>query len=180
VPSVESAERQDYAGSDADLAGDRISREVNNVNNRSAPKSAIVPVLIYEDVGKAIEWLRGAFGFTERLHAGEPSGKIGHAQISFGDGDVMLGSQRPGFRPPRPNEVSHMVHVKVDDVDQHFAQATKFGAKIVNPLSSHPYGERQYTAQDIGGHWWTFSQTIADIDPATWGGITPARRSPIK
>jgi len=145
------------------------------VNNRSAPKSAIVPVLIYEDVGKAIEWLCGAFGFSERLSAPGSDGKISHAQISFGAGDVMLGAQRPGFRPPRPNEVGHMIHVKVENVDQHFARAEKFGAKIVNPLSTYPYGERQYTAQDIGGHWWTFSQSVADVDPATWGGILSVR-----
>jgi uncharacterized glyoxalase superfamily protein PhnB len=145
------------------------------LNNRSAPKSAIVPVLIYEDVGKAIEWLCGAFGFTARLHAGEPDGRVSHAQIFFGAGDIMLGSQRPGLRQPRPTEVSHMIHVKVDDVDRHFAQATKFGAKIVNPLSTYPYGERQYTAQDIGGHWWTFSQSVADVDPAAWGGVLSVR-----
>jgi uncharacterized glyoxalase superfamily protein PhnB len=32
-------------------------------------------------------------------------------------------------------------------------------------------GERQYSAEDLGGHVWTFSQSIADVDPASWGGI---------
>jgi uncharacterized glyoxalase superfamily protein PhnB len=38
-----------------------------------------------------------------------------------------------------------------------------------------PYGERQYTVQDPGGHIWTFSQTIADVDPAAWGGVLETR-----
>jgi len=37
--------------------------------NRSAPRATVVPVLVYEDVGKAIDWLCGAFGFEERLRA---------------------------------------------------------------------------------------------------------------
>jgi uncharacterized glyoxalase superfamily protein PhnB len=32
------------------------------------------------------------------------------------------------------------------------------------------YGERQYAAEDPAGHHWTFSQTLDDVDPATWGG----------
>jgi hypothetical protein len=36
---------------------------------------------------------------------------------------------------------------------------------------THPFGERQYTAADPGGHVWTVSQTIADVDPRDWGGV---------
>jgi uncharacterized glyoxalase superfamily protein PhnB len=48
------------------------------------------------------------------------------------------------------------------------------GSSIRRP--NHPYGERQYTAEDPGGHRWTFSESIADVDPADWGGtlIDPA------
>jgi uncharacterized glyoxalase superfamily protein PhnB len=35
---------------------------------------------------------------------------------------------------------------------------------------THMYGERQYTVEDPGGHRWTFSQSVADVDPADWGG----------
>jgi uncharacterized glyoxalase superfamily protein PhnB len=34
------------------------------------------------------------------------------------------------------------------------------------------YGERQYTAEDPAGHQWTFSETLADIAPETWGGAS--------
>jgi hypothetical protein len=29
---------------------------------------------------------------------------------------------------------------------------------------------RQYLAADLAGHRWTFSETLADVDPASWGG----------
>ena len=60
--------------------------------------------------------------------------------------------------------------VRIDDVDAHMKHAVDFGARILSRPTEFPYGERQYTAEDAGGHVWTFSQTIADVDPATWGG----------
>lgn len=39
-----------------------------------------------------------------------------------------------------------------------------------------PFGVRQYTAKDIGGHWWTFSQNIRDVDPADWGAKVAAEK----
>ncbi|MDQ3400594.1 MAG: hypothetical protein M3470_06310 [Chloroflexota bacterium] len=49
-------------------------------------------------------------------------------------------------------------------------RAVKVGARILQPPTDFPYGERQYTVVDIGGHRWTFSQSIADVDPGDWGG----------
>jgi uncharacterized glyoxalase superfamily protein PhnB len=60
--------------------------------------------------------------------------------------------------------------VRVADVDAHYALASQDGAHIVHPPTDYPFGERQYTADDPSGHRWTFSQTIADVDPASWGG----------
>jgi hypothetical protein len=60
--------------------------------NRSAPTATIVPILIYEDVGQAIDWLCRAFGFSERLRA-ERGGVIGHAQLAVAEGAIMLGRQ---------------------------------------------------------------------------------------
>jgi uncharacterized glyoxalase superfamily protein PhnB len=59
--------------------------------------------------------------------------------------------------------------VRVDDADRRHEQAAKSGARILNPPADYPYGERQYTAEDPGGHLWTFSQSIGDVDPASWG-----------
>jgi hypothetical protein len=49
------------------------------------------------------------------------------------------------------------------------------GAHIVHPPIDHFFGERQYTVVDLGGHRWTFSQSIADVDPESWGGVVPKR-----
>lgn len=65
--------------------------------------------------------------------------------------------------------------VPVADVDAHYRHAVAAGAPVVSEPTTHPFGERQYSALDVGGHRWTFSQSVADSDPADWGGelVTP-------
>jgi uncharacterized glyoxalase superfamily protein PhnB len=147
--------------------------EPQRIVNRSAPTATIVPVLIYEDVAKAIDWLCGAFKFTERLRAAGRDGRVLHAQLSVGEGAVMLGAQGADFKAPRPDEVNQYVLVRVEDVDRHCEHAKQFGARIVSAPANMPFGERVYTASDTAGHRWTFSQSIADVAPEQWGATQP-------
>ena len=144
--------------------------------NRSAPGATVVPILVYEDVAKAIDWLCDTFGFTERLRAAGPGGIVAHAQLAIAEGAVMLGRQGGEFRPPRTNEVNQCVVVHVEDVDKHFEHARQCGARILKLPSDMPFGERQYTAGDPWGHRWTFSQSIADVEPEVWGARQPGPR----
>ncbi len=143
--------------------------------NRSMPPSVVIPVLAYPDVRQAVDWLCRAFGFVERLRIADH-----RAQLSIGAGSIVVTGQRvdPGAsseasdpRPMPAGASSHSVMVRVADVDNHHARARQSGARIISPPTDYPYGERQYTAEDIGGHRWTFSQTIADVDPKAWGGM---------
>ena len=138
------------------------------IQNRSAPTAAIVPILVYEDVGKALEFLSRAFGFTERLRA-EWGGSIAHAQMDIGGGSIMMGKQGGPFTAPPGHTVSQYAHVHVENVDRHCEKAKAEGATILKEPEDMPFGVRQYTAKDIGGHWWTFSENIKDVDPAEWG-----------
>lgn len=65
--------------------------------------------------------------------------------------------------------------VRVTDVDAHCAHARASGAQILDEPTTYPYGERQYSAADLGGHVWTFSESVEDVDPSTWGGVLIAR-----
>lgn len=131
------------------------------IANRSVPAASVIPVLAYADVAEASDWLCNAFGFSQRLRIG------GHrAQLVFGDGAVIVthrGDTSAG---------THSVHVRVEDADRHHEQAVKCGARILQPPADYPYGERQYSAEDLGGHHWTFSQSIADVDPTSWGATS--------
>jgi uncharacterized glyoxalase superfamily protein PhnB len=60
----------------------------------------------------------------------------------------------------------------VPDAAGHCERARARGARIVAEPQDFPYGERQYTTEDLGGHHWTFSQSIADVAPEEWGGTS--------
>ena len=126
--------------------------------NRSMPAASVIPTLAYPDVAEAVAWLCEAFGFRERLRIGDH-----RAQLVFGDGAVVV-TQGEGAGG------GHSLLVRVEDAHGHHDRAAKLGARILNPPTDYPYGERQYSAEDPGGHRWTFSQSITDVDPADWGG----------
>jgi uncharacterized glyoxalase superfamily protein PhnB len=151
-----------------------VLEEHDVVVNQSAPAATVVPILIYADVGTAIEWLRNAFGFAERLRVGR-NGVVFHAQLVVGDGAIMMGCQGAEYRPPRQGEVQQYVHVTVDEVDAHFERAKRSGARIVDAPHDTPFGERQYTAEDPEGHRWAFSQHVADVPPEKWGATLAVR-----
>jgi uncharacterized glyoxalase superfamily protein PhnB len=134
--------------------------------NRSLPSSTVIPVLIYPDVREAVGWLGAAFGFEERLRIGENH----RSQLRVGDGDVIVADVRKEQRPPRPGEVTHSVVVRVDDARAHCERARSNGARILMEPTDFEYGERQYAAEDPAGHRWTFSETLEDVAPDTWGG----------
>ena len=136
--------------------------------NRSIPSSTVVPVLIYPDVRAAVAWLEAAFGFAERVRIGEDH----RAQLSFGDGAVIVADVRGERRPPQPGEVTHSVMVRVQDARAHCERARANGARIGMEPTDYEYGERQYHAEDLAGHHWTFSETLADVAPEEWGGTS--------
>ena len=152
---------------------DRVAVEVRHCgsiggmkSNRSIPTATVIPVLIYPDVREAVAWLSSAFGFVERVRIGENH----RAQLRFGDGALIVGDVRGDRRPPRPDEVTHSVIVRVVDVRAHCERARDGGARILMEPTDFEYGERQYTAEDPAGHQWTFSETLADVAPEDWGG----------
>jgi uncharacterized glyoxalase superfamily protein PhnB len=144
------------------------------MNNRSRPPGVVVPTLIYDDVPAAVEWLCRVFGFTVRLVAGTT-----HAQLACGsDGGVMLGASRiedvgdgslRTFEPAGDGPIGTSILVAVDDVDAHYRRVVEQGAAVESPPTTYPYGERQYAVRDLAGHRWAFSQTVEDVDPASWG-----------
>jgi uncharacterized glyoxalase superfamily protein PhnB len=127
------------------------------------PPCTVIPELVYEDVGEAIDWLCDRFGFTERWRAGNH-----RAQLAVGDGAIVFAE------PWGPRELGERqwVMVRVDDADSHHEHARRRGVTILRPPTDFPYGERQYNAEDLGGHQWTFSESIADVAPEEWGGTT--------
>jgi uncharacterized glyoxalase superfamily protein PhnB len=127
-----------------------------------AAKISVIPALQYNDAKTAIEFLCTAFGFAKNAVYEEPDGSVAHAQLTHGNGMVMLGSVKDteyGKLLRRPSEaggVTMSVYVVVEDADAHFAHAKAAGAQIVREPVTQDYGGRDYTCKDPEGHVWTF------------------------
>jgi uncharacterized glyoxalase superfamily protein PhnB len=141
------------------------------LTNRSAPSTTVTPVLFYPDVRAAVAWLGSAFGFEERVRIGDAH----RAQLRVGsDGAVVVAETGRGRSTPMDGGVTQVVKVRVPDVDAAFARASEHGARVVEELTTWEYGERSGVLEDLAGHHWELTQTVRDVAPEEWGGITVA------
>nr|WSW69980.1 VOC family protein [Streptomyces sp. NBC_00995] len=118
----------------------------------------IFPTILYDDAKAAIKALTEGLGFTrEAVYEGE-DGAVTHAELSCGNGRVMLGSKgREGvFAQAMRGAGPAGVYVVVADVDAHHARAVEYGVEILMPPTDQDYGSRDYMARDAEGNVWSF------------------------
>ena len=130
-----------------------------------ATRATVIPCLRYRDAPAAIEWLCAAFGFEKQAVHANPDGSIAHAQLTFGNGMIMLGSvsnidSEYGALIRQPDEVggaeTQSAYLIVADADAVYARAKAVGAVIVLDIKDEDYGGRGFTCRDLEGHVWNF------------------------
>jgi uncharacterized glyoxalase superfamily protein PhnB len=129
----------------------------------------VIPGLRYRDAPAAIDWLCRALGFEKQAVYPNPDGTIGHAQLTFGDGMVMLGSVTEGtphsdlIRQPADigNAETQAPCLIVSDCDAVYAMARAAGAEMVMDIADMGYGGRAFTCRDPEGHIWN----VGSYDP---------------
>jgi uncharacterized glyoxalase superfamily protein PhnB len=115
---------------------------------------AIIPSLRYRDAHAAIDFLERAFGFARRA-VYEDNGEVMHAELTYDDGMVMMGSEREDAQ--WGIHVGHgWTYVIVKDPDAHYQQAKAAGADVIRELEDQDYGSRDYSARDPEGNIWSF------------------------
>ena len=128
-------------------------------------KATLIPVLRYRDAPAAIEWLCQTFGFEKHLVVPNEDGTIAHAQLSFGNGMLMLGSVLKNetefgrlIKPPAEiaGAQTQTTYVVVTDADAAYARAKAGGAKIAMEIRDEDYGGRAFSCHDLEGHLWSF------------------------
>ena len=107
----------------------------------------------YRDARAAMALLTAAFGFEERLVVPDDEGGVIHAELTFGNGLVMLGSVMDDDAALGGSALC----IVVDDPDAHHDRAVRAGAEVIRPLEDTSYGARGYTARDHEGNLWLFS-----------------------
>lgn len=148
------------------------------------PRPSFIPSLAYKDNRAALAWLRDAFGFepSEVLTDGE--GNIVHAEMTHGDGVVMIGTEWADWtRSPTSlgGRNTQRVHVRIErGIDEHYARSRQAGARIVKEPEDQFYGERAYIAADLEGHYWTFSQPVRTVSNEEMEKATGFKFQPLR
>lgn len=141
--------------------------------------AALVPLIRYSDVGKAIDWLCDAFGFEKHVVVTGVDGAIIYAQLQCGSGLVMVcpaeGSGLDNVMR-QPDELGGVAtqccYLVVADADAHYRRSTAAGAQIVHDGQSSTDIRRGYSCRDLEGHIWSFGT----FDP--WRNKAPAIAGP--
>jgi len=139
--------------------------------------ATIIPSLRFRNALTAIDWLCNAFGFEKRAVYADGE-NVHHAQLTFGNGMIMLGSVNTndawGERIAQPDEIggreTQCPCVIVADADAHYARAKAAGAVIIDELETKDYGGKGYSCRDPEGHLWWFGS----YDP--WKDMEQAAR----
>ena len=125
-------------------------------------KATVIPCLRYRNAPAAIEWLCQNFGFEKLLVVPNEDGTIAHAQLSFGNGMIMLGSvveSEFGRLMKQPDEIggaeTQSAYLVVSDADVIYERAKAAGAEIVIEIKDEDYGGRGFSCRDLEGRLWS-------------------------
>jgi uncharacterized glyoxalase superfamily protein PhnB len=128
-------------------------------------RANVIPCLRYRNAPAAIAWLCDTFGFEEHLVVPGENGSIAHAQLSFGNGMIMLGSTSSIDNEyskliTQPEDIggsqTQTVYVVVDNADAVYDRVKAAGMEVLMDLKEEDYGGRGFTCRDLEGHIWSF------------------------
>ena len=123
--------------------------------------------VFYRDPKAALKWLEAVFGFELTMLIEDAEGNLGHSQMKYGTGRVMVGTEwSEDHKSPASlgGKNTQAIHIQVEDgIDAHCERARAAGAEIVAELQDQFYGDRTYRCRDPEGHIWTVAQTVKAV-----------------
>ena len=128
----------------------------------------LTPYLHVDGAAAAIDFYTSVLGAEERMRMPGPDGKLGHAELQFGNSVLMLADEYPDMDIHGPKSVGGTpvtLHVYVEDVDDVFDRAVKAGAKLLRPVEDQFYGDRSGMFEDPWGHRWNVASHVEDVPP---------------
>jgi uncharacterized glyoxalase superfamily protein PhnB len=123
----------------------------------------------YRDALAMIEWLVQTFGFEKKAVYMNGESLVAHAELTFGNGMIMLGSVNNGSETAvhsvQPDAIggrqTRSIYLLVSNCDAIYASAKAAGAEMVLDLRTMDYGGKAFTCADPEGHHWS----IGEYDP---------------
>jgi PhnB protein len=113
------------------------------------------------NIDKSVAPFRGVLATTlvsEDTDLVEPHGRIGHAELAFGDASAYLSDEFPELNvgSPKPNEpATFITHLHVDDA----------GTELLRAPEDQFFGERSGTIRDPFGYEWLIGHSLEAVEP---------------
>ena len=128
---------------------------------------SLTPYLVVKGAAAAIEFYKKAFGANERFRMPGPDGRVGHAELQFGDSVIMLADECPerGATAPQGGGLPVSLYFYTDNVDAVVERAVSAGAKLKQPVTNQFYGDRSGSVEDPYGHTWYVATHVEDVTP---------------
>jgi PhnB protein len=121
----------------------------------------VTPYLIVIGAGGLIEFVKQAFGATERMRTPGPNSAVMHAEIQLGDSVIMMADA-----PDQARVKTAMIHLYVTDVDADYKHALQAGGESIREPTDQTYGDRSAAVKDRWGNEWWLATHIKDVAPA--------------
>jgi MerR family transcriptional regulator, thiopeptide resistance regulator len=123
----------------------------------------ITPLLVYEDIQAAHDFLVEAFGLQSAGVSRNGNDEVVHGEVHAGGAAIWLHRVSSDHELASPRTLAFSsggVVVDVEDVDAHCDHARAAGARIDSEPTDQPYGRREYGARDPEGHRWWFGTPL--------------------
>ena len=136
-----------------------LTVELEGIMDQSDIKSTVIPGMRYRDANAAIEWLCDVLGFERHLVVPDGTGGIAHAELTIGNGMIMLGSYREDAEDnvvtPTPTGVlTQNAYIVVSDIETCYARVKAAQANITQELEEQSYGGSLFSVRDPEGQLW--------------------------
>jgi len=132
--------------------------------NDTTTRTAVIPILVYEDIEAAHDFFVEVFGFTSGGLHHLDDGTVVHAEVRNGNAAIWLHRVTAEYElaSPRGAAMSHGgLSIIVPDVDAHYTRVKAAGARIDSEPTDQDYGLREYGARDPENHRWWFSSPLS-------------------
>jgi PhnB protein len=129
---------------------------------------SLTPYIAVKGAANAIAFYKKVFGAKEEFRLEDQDKRIGHAEISIGDGRLMLSDEYPDFgalAPPSIGGTPVKLHLYVEDVDATMKKAESAGATVLRPAQDQFHGDRSGMIADPFGHQWFLATRKENISP---------------
>lgn len=104
-------------------------------------------VIAVNDLMRSAQYYRNVLGFEVREMGDEGW------RVFVKDNCVIRAGHCPDAMPPRElGDHSYFAYLRVDSIDEYFAQVQARGGRILKKLRDEPWGMREFALETIDGH----------------------------